>query len=847
MRAEVSPRGEDGASDESQTAVERAPVRIDEEASEPLPAGTVLGGRYEVRKLIGRGGMGLVVEAWDATLGVAVAIKIVRSEYAGERQWSERLAREVKLARKIQHPNVCRVFDFGQADGRAFLSMELAEGGTLRSQLAEGAAGARPLADRLADARAVAAGVAAIHAAGIVHRDLSPQNVLRMKDGRLVVSDFGLATDSFDGASSIHGGTVAYMAPEVLRGGRASMAADIWSLGAVIHEVVFGERLRWDAKSAEVRSAVAGQALTSVERSVLEICRACTTPDPARRPRDAGQVAAQLGEAALSRAGRRRWQRRAIAAATAGLVIVAAVAGARLLQLRRRRAVQVTAAAVDPLLVVPTGEPDDWTNKSKVLAEVPDRVRCMVALPDHRTVRFVWGYPARAVDVDTRTGEQKPSPLVPDAYAEGCPDLSADGRRLVYTGHTPDERAFAFVSMHADGRDGIPAVQTGEPGAYSDPVWLADGETFAYDVDDKHIGVFSMATRRSLVVPTPATPYLTSFHSVVGNRIFVGSPLENLKGTEIAAFDYPSLNAVSDLQIGFWMTDLRSEDGTTYYFSVPRDKRTVLVALDAIKHRARFVGEVRAQSLRRPVFLEDGLAFWSFRYSADLLLREPGHDPRRVPLAADIRWAIPCGDKIVAALESGSAPTLVWLGRRGEVGESLGEVGMGVAGAECSADGKTTFFSVVGDHPGIRRCDQQGCRLIFSGVAYEIALSRDERRLAFVSPSSGGRIVRWMSADGIGEVRELIDSETGCQPIWSSERDVWVSLRKGRQVIWTEMDSDSGRPTGRTYPASRDCTDGLPDPVQPLHRPAEIEVNFQSQLRLLPTKYLPTVVKGANL
>ncbi len=294
----------------SRTDLERPLPRLEGEA-EPFPAGTVLAGRYEVGRVIGRGGMGVVVEAFDRTLGVAVAIKIVRAEYAAERAWSERLAREVKLARQIQHPNVCRVFDYAQSDGRAFLIMELASGGTLRDELGAGATGARSLAARLDDARAIARGLAAIHAAGIVHRDISPQNALRMSDGRLVLSDFGLATDSLDGSTSIHGGTVAYMAPEVLRGGRAGFASDMWSLGAVIHETVFGERLAWDPDSKEMRSGVAGRNLTRAEQSVFELCRACMASNPERRARDAGAIAAQLSEAALGRIGERRGRRRA--------------------------------------------------------------------------------------------------------------------------------------------------------------------------------------------------------------------------------------------------------------------------------------------------------------------------------------------------------------------------------------------------------------------------------------------------------------------------------------------------------------------------------------------------------
>ena len=185
----------------------------------------VLAERWAIEEILGQGGMGIVVRARDRALGVTVAIKIVRAELAGDRSWAERLAREVKLARQIHHPNVCRVFDLGQDVARVFLVMELATKGTLRDELrARAAYAARPLADRLADAGAVAAGLAAIHAAGIVHRDVSPQNVLRMDDGRLVVSDFGLATDDVDSTTSIQGGTIAYMAPEFVRGGgRASI------------------------------------------------------------------------------------------------------------------------------------------------------------------------------------------------------------------------------------------------------------------------------------------------------------------------------------------------------------------------------------------------------------------------------------------------------------------------------------------------------------------------------------------------------------------------------------------------------------------------------------------------
>ena len=213
----------------------------------PIRHGMVLGGRYAIEKIIGRGGSGVVVRAHDRDLSQVVAIKIVRAELAGQRVWAARLAREVRLARQIHHPHVCRVFDFEQADGRVFLVMELARRGrcatsSARARWRRGRSriGSRTRARwRRRWRRSTPP--------GIVHRDLSPQNVLRMGDGRLVLSDFGLATDVSE-STSVHGGTIAYMAPEVMRGGRSTIASDIWSLGVVMHEIVFGDKPRWSER-----------------------------------------------------------------------------------------------------------------------------------------------------------------------------------------------------------------------------------------------------------------------------------------------------------------------------------------------------------------------------------------------------------------------------------------------------------------------------------------------------------------------------------------------------------------------------------------------------------------------
>src|SRR5262249_21281960 len=157
-------------------------------------------------------------------------------ERAQDRRWIRRLAREVKIARLIRHPNVCRVFEMGSEDGHWFVTMELAEGGTLRDVLRKRhgedmyarptTAGDPHREERRAEARAVCAGLAAMHAVGIVHRDVTPQNVLRMGDGRLMLSDFGLAIGAQESTTFL-GGTPRYMAPEVVAGRRADQRSDV--------------------------------------------------------------------------------------------------------------------------------------------------------------------------------------------------------------------------------------------------------------------------------------------------------------------------------------------------------------------------------------------------------------------------------------------------------------------------------------------------------------------------------------------------------------------------------------------------------------------------------------------
>src|SRR5579871_3342618 len=153
--------------------------------------GTLLGGRYRVIGLLGRGGMGEVYRATDLTLGQSVALKFLPEEASRDQRLLERFHGEVRMARQVSHPNVCRVYDIGEVEGMPFLSMEYVDGEDLASLLLR--IGRLPADKALDTARKICAGLAAAHDRGIIHRDLKPANIMMNKRGEVVIMDFGLA------------------------------------------------------------------------------------------------------------------------------------------------------------------------------------------------------------------------------------------------------------------------------------------------------------------------------------------------------------------------------------------------------------------------------------------------------------------------------------------------------------------------------------------------------------------------------------------------------------------------------------------------------------------------------
>ncbi|MFY9744477.1 MAG: serine/threonine-protein kinase [Candidatus Sulfotelmatobacter sp.] len=261
--------------------------------------GRLLAGRYRIIALLGKGGMGEVYRADDLTLGQPVALKFLPDEASHDQGLLERFKNEVRIARRVSHPNVCRVYDVGEIEGHTFFTMEYVDGEDLASLLRR--IGRLPEDKALDIARQLCAGLAAAHTKGVLHRDLKPANIMLDGRGQVVVTDFGLAgvADQIQGAE-IRSGTPAYMAPEQLAGKEVSTRSDIYSLGLVLYEVFTGKRAFSDKPSDKSQgsgdrtlsrpSSVVKDLNPVIERVILR----CLESEPSARPATVLSVAAAL-------------------------------------------------------------------------------------------------------------------------------------------------------------------------------------------------------------------------------------------------------------------------------------------------------------------------------------------------------------------------------------------------------------------------------------------------------------------------------------------------------------------------------------------------------------------------
>jgi len=456
-----------------------------------LPTGSKLG-PYEILAPIGEGGMGEVYKAKDARLGRDVAIKVLPERFADDAEAMGRFEREARAVAGLSHPNILALHDAGQHEGVSFAVMELLEGETLRDELREGRLPARKAADY---ARQIADGLAAAHEKGVVHRDLKPENLFVTHDGRVKILDFGLArltpfTESTDTHSPTAAvgtepgailGTVGYMSPEQVRGKAADARSDIFSLGAVLYEMLTGRRAFARETAAESMTAVLREEPEEIAESggrisaaLDHIVRRCLEKKPEQRFQSARDLSFAISEAGgsssvsssaagpVSDASPRRWRAALWPAAALALAASAYFAGRR--------------------LAPPAGAADGWRFRQLTFgssATVPS------ISPDGQQFLFV-RKEGKEFDIFLqRVGGQNSVNLTPGSgFDNGEPAFSPDGAHVAFRS---ERDGGGIYVMGATGE----SVHRVVDGGFA-PAWSPDGSSLVYTTTDQpdpyHLG-----------------------------------------------------------------------------------------------------------------------------------------------------------------------------------------------------------------------------------------------------------------------------------------------------------------------------------------------------------------------
>jgi serine/threonine-protein kinase len=259
-------------------------------------AGEVFDERYRIVSMLGKGGMGEVYRAHDLMLDVPVAIKFVRSADA---QLRTQLIREVRLAREVTHPTVCRVYDVGERDEQLYFTMEYVDGEDLSSLLMR--IGRLPSDKVVEIAHQVCAGLAAAHAKGVIHRDLKPANIMIDGKGKVRITDFGIAVLGSEGGGESITGTPAYMAPEQLTAGELGPATDLYAVGLILYELITGRTAFQGSSLTEYlklklrsRPEALTETVQDIDPRLAQAITRAMTPTYEDRPQSAIEMAAAL-------------------------------------------------------------------------------------------------------------------------------------------------------------------------------------------------------------------------------------------------------------------------------------------------------------------------------------------------------------------------------------------------------------------------------------------------------------------------------------------------------------------------------------------------------------------------
>lgn len=382
--------------------------------------GTMIADRYRVVSLVGKGGMGEVYRADDLKLGQTVALKFLPKDFADNPQRQEYFLSEVRLTRQISHPNVCRVYDVAEADHQQFLSMEYIDGEDLRTLLRR--IGKLPQDKGIQIAQQLCAGLAAAHNRGVLHRDLKPANIMIDGRGHVRIMDFGLARLVADNNEAEVAGTPAYMAPEQLTRGEATVQSDLFAIGLILAEVFTGQPVLSSGSIQDLiraHDADLSQSLKfgdDINPIVQSVIRRCLEREPQNRPASARAIAAGLPggdplEAALA------------AGETPSPEMVAASGDSGQLSLKWAGillAVALTALAILVPIICQTAPTHDLKGVPQTYAAFSQNILEKLGLLDPNSY-IKWGYAETAEKSPKRMEfwyRQSPKPLFPLADAQ---------------------------------------------------------------------------------------------------------------------------------------------------------------------------------------------------------------------------------------------------------------------------------------------------------------------------------------------------------------------------------------------------------------------------------------------
>lgn len=451
---------------------------------------------YAIIEKIGAGGMGEIYRAFDTQLQRPVAIKLLGGALADDPEARDKLLQEARAASAVNHPNICTIYEVGEAEGQYFIAMEYVPGSALSQMIPRGGL---PTEQVLRYGIQIADALDHAHRAGIVHRDLKSANVVVTPEGRAKVLDFGLArqlphrklrdmsqsqTEIADDSRLM--GTLHYLAPELLGGAPATHRSDLWALGVVLYEIAtrarpFEGQTAYDITTAILREPPAPLP-SRVSPALQSVILHCLSKEPGQRYRRAGELRAAL-EALLSDTG------------------IPGIAPARRRRVRAGWAVWLAAAVMAMIVVVgvhllrrsagPSGvETPLARGRLELLLSPAETIWAPALSPDGTMVAYVSAVDGQRDLFVRRVRGGNPVRLTNDEATEDSPAYSPDGEWLAFHRQWPGQRVPDICTVPVLGGEVTPVVT-----AAHDPAWSADGQLLAF-IQASEDGARSLSIQR---------------------------------------------------------------------------------------------------------------------------------------------------------------------------------------------------------------------------------------------------------------------------------------------------------------------------------------------------------------